>query len=365
MEVPLQRTRSSTVSRTPCGSPCVAMAGGVVARRRARGDAPVDATRCSRVPRGSTSGSSAARPLLIQLLHLGQHRRALPASSDWASRSARSSSSADMNQLFSAAAAAALGLVFNEAAYMAEIVRAGIISVDEGQTEAAASLGMTGSQTMRRIVLPQAMRVIVPPTGNEVIVDAQEHVAGLRRSRYLDLTFSAQTIYARTYQIIPMLIMACLWYLAMSSVLMIGQFYIERHFAKGTVRNLPPTPVQRVRLLFSAHGRDSPVTAAAHGQGRGGPQVVRRRRRPQGHRPRGGTERGVLPRRALRLGQVHVPALHQPPREDRRRPAVGRRSAGGLPAEGRQAATSSRRARWPHTAATSAWCSSGSTCSRT
>jgi polar amino acid transport system permease protein len=163
---------------------------------------------------------------------------------------------ANMNQLYSAAAAAALGLLFNEAAYMSEIVRAGIISVDEGQSEAAASLGMTGNQTMRRVVLPQAMRVIVPPTGNEVM-SMLKNTSLVAAIPYLDLTFSAQSIYARTYQIIPMLIMACLWYLLMSSALMIGQFYLERHFAKGSVRNLPPTPLQRVRRVFSAsHGRD-------------------------------------------------------------------------------------------------------------
>ncbi len=136
------------------------------------------------------------------------------------------------NALYSAAAAAALGLIFNEAAYMAEIVRGGIQSVDHGQQEAAAALGMSRAQTLRRIVLPQAMRVIVPPTGNEAI-SMLKNTSLVAAVPYLELTFTAQTIYATTYQIIPMLVMVCLWYLFLSSLMMVGQFYLERHYAKG------------------------------------------------------------------------------------------------------------------------------------
>ncbi|WP_283133503.1 amino acid ABC transporter permease [Rhizohabitans arisaemae] len=141
----------------------------------------------------------------------------------------------ETNALYSAAAAAAIGLILNEAAYMAEIVRAGILSVDPGQQEAAHALGMGRMLTMRRIVLPQAMRVIVPPTGNETI-SMLKNTSLVTAVPYLELTFTAQTIYSSTYQIIPMLIMACIWYLALSSVLMIGQYYLERYYAKGSVQ---------------------------------------------------------------------------------------------------------------------------------
>ncbi|MER7504046.1 amino acid ABC transporter permease [Nonomuraea pusilla] len=140
---------------------------------------------------------------------------------------------AQMNSLYSAAMAAALGLVLNEAAYMAEIIRAGILSVDPGQNEASQALGMTRMQTMRRVVLPQAMRVIVPPTGNEAI-SMLKNTSLVAAVPYLELTFTAQTIYASTYQVIPMLVMACIWYLILSSLMMVGQNYLERHYARGS-----------------------------------------------------------------------------------------------------------------------------------
>ncbi|MQY03384.1 amino acid ABC transporter permease [Actinomadura macrotermitis] len=139
-------------------------------------------------------------------------------------------------KLINAALAAALGLILNEAAYMAEIVRAGILSVDEGQQEAASALGMSRMQTMRRIVLPQAMRVIVPPTGNETI-SMLKNTSLVAAVPYAELTWTSQTIYAETYQVIPMLVMACLWYLFLSSLMMIGQFYLERYFGRGTSRS--------------------------------------------------------------------------------------------------------------------------------
>lgn len=138
------------------------------------------------------------------------------------------------NAIYSAAVMAALGLILNEAAYMAEIIRAGILSVDPGQQEASQALGMTRMQTMRRVVLPQAMRVIVPPTGNEAI-SMLKNTSLVVAIPYLELTFTAQTIYASTYQVIPMLIMACIWYLILSSIMMVGQYYLERHFARGSV----------------------------------------------------------------------------------------------------------------------------------
>ncbi|MBO3751604.1 amino acid ABC transporter permease [Streptosporangiaceae bacterium NEAU-GS5] len=139
------------------------------------------------------------------------------------------------NAFYSAAAAAALGLIVNEAAYMAEIVRAGIQSVDPGQLDAAGALGMSRGQTLRRIVLPQAMRLIVPPTGNEAIA-MLKNTSIVAVVPYAELTFAAQSIYATTYQIIPMLVMACVWYLFLSSIMMVGQYYLERHYAKGQAR---------------------------------------------------------------------------------------------------------------------------------
>jgi polar amino acid transport system permease protein len=128
--------------------------------------------------------------------------------------------------------AGVLALGLNEGAYMAEIVRAGLISVDEGQTEAAHALGMSRLLTMRRIILPQAMRVIIPPTGNETIsmLKTSSLVSVIAA---VDLLYAAQIIYARTYQVIPLLIVASLWYLICTTVLSIGQYYVERHYARG------------------------------------------------------------------------------------------------------------------------------------
>jgi polar amino acid transport system permease protein len=142
--------------------------------------------------------------------------------------------------------AAILGLGLNEGAYMAEIVRAGILSVDEGQTEAAQALGMTRLQMMRRIVLPQAMRVIIPPTGNETIsmLKTSSLVSVIA---YSELLYSVQLIYAVNFRQIPLLMVACVWYLIVTTILSIGQYYVERHFGRGHARALPATPLQRLR----------------------------------------------------------------------------------------------------------------------
>jgi polar amino acid transport system permease protein len=146
--------------------------------------------------------------------------------------------------------AATLGLGLNEAAYMAEIVRAGIISVDEGQTEAASALGMGRVLIMRRIVIPQAMRVIIPPTGNETI-SMLKTTSLASAIAYTELLYAAQLIYSTNYETIPLLITVAVWYLAITSVLYVGQYYIERHFARGSVRNLPPTPIQRIARILA------------------------------------------------------------------------------------------------------------------
>jgi polar amino acid transport system permease protein len=147
-----------------------------------------------------------------------------------------------------------LALGLNEGAYMAEIVRAGIISVEEGQTEAAQSLGMTRLQTMRRIVLPQAMRVIVPPTGNETI-SMLKTTSLVSVIAVTDLLYSVELIYAVNYRTIPLLIVASIWYLIVTTVLSFGQYYLERYFGRGAARELPLTPLQRLRRnVLIRHG---------------------------------------------------------------------------------------------------------------
>jgi polar amino acid transport system permease protein len=143
---------------------------------------------------------------------------------------------ANGNTLITTFVAALLGLGLNEGAYMAEIVRAGIISVDEGQTEAAQSLGMNRLMTMRRIVLPQAMRVIMPPTGNETI-SMLKNTSLVSVIAYAELLYSAQQIYDVNFATIPLLIVASIWYLAMTSVAYVGQYFIERRFGRGFSRS--------------------------------------------------------------------------------------------------------------------------------
>ncbi len=137
------------------------------------------------------------------------------------------------NQIFAGFTAGLLGLALSEGAYMAEIVRAGIQSVDPGQNEAAAALGMSRGRAMRRIVLPQAMRVIIPPTGNETIAMLKDTSLLLAVPVTTELSFQLRAIGSRTFQIIPMLTASLLWYLALSSVLMAGQYFLEKRFSRG------------------------------------------------------------------------------------------------------------------------------------
>ncbi|PZF92659.1 amino acid ABC transporter permease [Micromonospora deserti] len=130
-----------------------------------------------------------------------------------------------------------LALGLSEAAYMAEIVRAGLQSVDEGQTEAAQALGMTRAQILRRIVLPQAMRVIVPPTGNETIAMLKDTSLVAFVPVSTELFFQLRAVGSRTFQVFPMLVAATIWYLLLTSVLLVGQYHLERHFAKGFGRS--------------------------------------------------------------------------------------------------------------------------------
>jgi polar amino acid transport system permease protein len=137
------------------------------------------------------------------------------------------------NTLITPFTAAILGLGLNEGAYMAEIVRAGIISVPEGQADAARSLGMTRLQTMRRIVLPQAMRVIIPPTGNETI-SMLKTTSLVSAIAVADLLFAAEGIYSANFKTIQLLIVASIWYIVCTSVLYVGQFYLERYYGRGS-----------------------------------------------------------------------------------------------------------------------------------
>jgi polar amino acid transport system permease protein len=128
--------------------------------------------------------------------------------------------------------AALLGLGLNEGAYMAEIVRAGITSVDSGQTEAASALGMTSRTTLRRVVLPQAMRVIIPPTGNEFISMLKTSSLATVIT-FAELFHRGQDIYTSNLKIMPLLLVVSLWYLAMTTVASIGQYYLEKRFNRG------------------------------------------------------------------------------------------------------------------------------------
>ena len=139
----------------------------------------------------------------------------------------------DTADIFTASRAAVLGLALNEAAYLAEIVRAGLEAVDPGQREAAQALGMGPSLIMRRIILPQAMRIIIPPTGNEVIGMLKTTSLVLAVPFTLELQYVTTTLANRVYKPIPLLLVAAIWYLVITSVLMVLQSKLEKHFGRG------------------------------------------------------------------------------------------------------------------------------------
>ncbi len=151
-----------------------------------------------------------------------------------------------------------VGLGLNEAAYMAEIIRAGITSVPEGQTEASTALGMSWGMTMRRTVLPQAMRVIIPPTGNELIsmLKTTSLVTAVPYSYDL-YSIASREIAARTFEPVPLLLVAATWYLIITSVLMVGQFYLEKYFSRGISRRLTSKQLE-------ALAKAQTVTEAGH-----------------------------------------------------------------------------------------------------
>ncbi len=141
------------------------------------------------------------------------------------------------NDLITPLTAAIAGLALNEAAYMAEIIRAGLLSVDNGQVETTQAFGMSRSRALRRVIIPQAMRSIIPPTGNQLIsmIKATSLVSVIAMG---DLLYSVQAVYNRTFEIIPMLMVAVIWYLLITSILNFGQSAIERYYARGTTRTV-------------------------------------------------------------------------------------------------------------------------------
>ncbi|MEU6773498.1 amino acid ABC transporter permease [Streptomyces sp. NPDC046759] len=157
----------------------------------------------------------------------------------------------DESKLATDMVVAVVGLSLNEAAYAAEVVRGGILSVDQGQHEAAAALGLPKSYQFRRIVFPQALRSIIPNYVNQLI----GLIKGTSLVFYvslLDLFGSAQTM-GSTYpgDIVPLLLVVTVWYLILTSIVSVVQFYVERHYARGATRSLPPTPLQKLRIGLS------------------------------------------------------------------------------------------------------------------
>ncbi|WP_289098607.1 amino acid ABC transporter permease [uncultured Bifidobacterium sp.] len=157
--------------------------------------------------------------------------------------------SVDSQTVITAFNAAWIGLALNEAAYLAEIVRAGLEAVDPGQAEAAQALGMKRSMIMRRVILPQAMRIIIPPTGNETIGMLKTTSLVLAVPFTLELQYATNAIANRIYKPIPLLLVASIWYLLITSILMIIQSMLEKHFGKGfearpvgTKGKQPPLP---------------------------------------------------------------------------------------------------------------------------
>ncbi|MFC8452398.1 amino acid ABC transporter permease [Kitasatospora sp. NPDC057223] len=168
---------------------------------------------------------------------------------------------------------AVIGLTLLEAAYAAEVVRGGILSVDRGQLEAAQALGLGRGRVLRRIIIPQAMRSIVPTAGN-MLISALKGTSIVSVLAVSDLLYSVQLVYNQTYQVIPMLLVATIWYLVVTTVLSVGQYYIERHYARGATREgLPPTPLQRARaalgrLRTAVDADDETAARTAAGEGR-------------------------------------------------------------------------------------------------
>ncbi len=171
-------------------------------------------------------------PILVQLLFWYYLAAVYPTVSIGLPFGGPTFASANANSLVTQFTAAILGLTINCSAYMAEIIRAGIIGIEKGQTEAALSLGMRSTQVLRHVMLPQAMRTIIPPTGNQFI-DTLKTTSMVIVIGYTDLLTSVSLIYSQNYDEIPLLMVATLWYLGMTGVLTLGQERLERYFARG------------------------------------------------------------------------------------------------------------------------------------
>ncbi|GLY00530.1 putative amino acid ABC transporter, permease protein [Actinoplanes sp. NBRC 101535] len=148
--------------------------------------------------------------------------------------------------LISSFGAALIGLALHEAAYAGEIIRAGLLSVDHGQHEAAAALGIPRTRQFWRIVLPQAMRAILPNAAN-LLVNLLKSTSIVYVLAIGELFYQVQVVYGRTGRVVPLLMVATVWYVILTAALSVLQYYTERHFARGAVRALPPTPFQRLR----------------------------------------------------------------------------------------------------------------------
>lgn len=204
-------------------------------------------------------------PLLVQLIFFYNLSALVPALS-FGIPFAPPMWSMETNSVVTPMLVAVLGLGLHEAAYMAEIVRGGLLSVDPGQREAGYSVGMTNYRVMRRVILPQAMRFIIPPTGNQVIsmLKATSLVSVIAMA---DLFYTAQSIYNRTFETIPLLLVAVIWYLVLTTLLNIGQGFIERHYSRSSKRDEPGF------FQFLTGGFKRPVKPAAAGAHAGGVQA--------------------------------------------------------------------------------------------
>ncbi|MEV0250584.1 amino acid ABC transporter permease [Nocardia sp. NPDC050712] len=155
----------------------------------------------------------------------------------------------DVNNVISGFTAAVIGLALHQAAYSAEIIRAGIISVDAGQLEAAAALGIPRWRQFRTVIVPQAMRSILPNATNEVI-SLFKGTSIVSVMAIAELFYQVQVIYGRNGRVVPLLMVATVWYIVLTTVLSVAQYYIERHYAKGAQREIPPTPWQKAQRKF-------------------------------------------------------------------------------------------------------------------
>jgi polar amino acid transport system permease protein len=158
----------------------------------------------------------------------------------------------DEANLASAMTLAVVGITLNESAFAAEVVRSGLLSVDQGQHEAAAALGLPGGYRFRRIVLPQALRTIVPSYVN-LLIGLVKSTSLVYYVSLLDVFGTVETM-ASTYpgDVVPLLLVATVWYLILISIISVVQYYVERYYARGAVRTLPPTPLQRLRAVTNA-----------------------------------------------------------------------------------------------------------------